>query len=118
LDRLKSSPRVQIVTEEQDLLRSSSAWDDLYARAYQPFVTQSFEWVCCVWKKLMRDGRLRFIFVWQKDRLVLVWPAVIVLYHRFWTAEVPVTSGGEYIDFLAEMSPESGELAQLAWQSE
>lgn len=117
MDRLKSSPRVQIVTEEHDLLRLASVWDDLYARAYQPFVTQSFEWVWCVWKKLMRDGRLRFIFVWQQERLVLVWPAVIVPYHRFWTAEVPVATGGDYIDFLAEMSPESGDFAQLAWQN-
>jgi CelD/BcsL family acetyltransferase involved in cellulose biosynthesis len=117
LDRLKSSPRVQIVTEEQDLIGLAPAWDDLYARAYKPFVTQSFEWVYSVWKNLIRHGRLRFISVWQKDRLALVWPAVIVPYHRFWTAEVPVASPGDYIDFLAETSPETPVLARLAWQN-
>jgi CelD/BcsL family acetyltransferase involved in cellulose biosynthesis len=117
LGRLKSSPRVQIVTQEQDLFRLAPAWDELYARAYQPFVTQSFEWVYCAWKRLMRDGRLRFICVWQEDRLKLVWPAVIVRYHRFWTAEVPVASPGDYINFLAETSPETPVLAQLAWQN-
>jgi CelD/BcsL family acetyltransferase involved in cellulose biosynthesis len=114
---MKSSPRIQIVTEEQDLLGLASAWDDLYARAYQPYVTQSFEWVWGVWKSLMRDARLRFIFVWQQDRLVLVWPAAIVRYHHFWTAEVPVATDGDYIDFLAEMSPETGLFAELAWQN-
>ena len=112
-----SLPTVQVVTNEQDLLRLRPAWDDLYARAHQPFVSQSFEWVWCVWKNLMHEGPLRCIFIWQDGRLVLVWPAAIVRYHCFWTAEVPLATAGDYIDFLAEMSPESATYAQLAWQN-
>jgi CelD/BcsL family acetyltransferase involved in cellulose biosynthesis len=109
--------RVQIITNEQDLLRLASACDDLYSRAYQPLVSLSFEWVWCVWKKLMPKGKLRFICIWKRDRLVLVWPAVIVNYHRLWNAEVPVATFGDYIDYLVESSPEAEAYAQLAWEN-
>jgi hypothetical protein len=65
----------------------------------------------------MRNGQLRFIFVWRDDKLVLVWPAVIVSYERFWTAEVAVAGGGDYVDYLVEDSPQAGCYAQLAWQN-
>src|SRR5271154_3879230 len=117
MDEGKMSTRVQIVIDESELLRLAPAWDDLYARAHRPFVTQSFEWVWCVWKTLMRGEHLRFIFVWYQDRLVLVWPGMITRHNRFWKAEVPVATNADYVDFLAEDSPEAESFARLAWQN-
>jgi CelD/BcsL family acetyltransferase involved in cellulose biosynthesis len=107
--------RVQIVTDEQELLRLAPAWNDLFVRADRPFLSQSFEWAWCVWKHLLSGGRLRCIFVWDRDRLVLIWAAAIVRTHRLWAAEVPIVSGGDYVDFLAEKSPEAEDWAALAW---
>lgn len=117
MDLVKASPRVQVVTEREEVQRLASAWNSLYTRASNPMVTQSFEWIWCLWNNLMRDARLRFIFVWREDQLVLVWPAVIVPYERFWTAEVPVAGGGDYVDYLVEDCNESGVYGQLAWQN-
>jgi CelD/BcsL family acetyltransferase involved in cellulose biosynthesis len=109
--------RVQIVTDEQELLRLAPAWNDLFARADRPFLSQSFEWAWCVWKHLLSGGRLRCIFVWNQDRLVLIWAAAIVRTHRLWSAEVPIASGGDYVDFLAEKSSEAEACARLAWEN-
>lgn len=109
--------RVQIVTDEQELLRLAPAWNELFARADRPLLSQSFEWTWCVWKHLLNGGRLRCIFVWDRDRLVLIWAAAIVRTHRLWTAEVPIASGGDYVDFLAEKSSEAEAWARLAWEN-
>jgi CelD/BcsL family acetyltransferase involved in cellulose biosynthesis len=111
------SLRVQVVTKENELRLLAPSWNDLYARARDAFVTQTFEWVWCVWKSLMAGAQLRFVFVWCGDRLVLVWPGAIVRFDRFWTAEVPVATLGDYVDFLAEDSAEAGRAAQLAWHN-
>jgi CelD/BcsL family acetyltransferase involved in cellulose biosynthesis len=116
-DLTDASPRIQIVTVQGELQRLAYAWDDLYRRACKPMIIQSFEWIWCLCNKLMRNGQLRFIFVWRDDKLVLVWPAVIVSYERFWTAEVAVAGGGDYVDYLVEDSPQAGCYAQLAWQN-
>jgi CelD/BcsL family acetyltransferase involved in cellulose biosynthesis len=47
--------------------------------------------------------------------LVLIWAAAIVRTHRLWAAEVPIVSGGDYVDFLAEKSSEAEAWAALAW---
>jgi len=65
----------------------------------------------------MRGEHLRFIFVWYQDRLVLVWPGMITRHNRFWKAEVPVATNADYVDFLAEDSPEAESFARLAWQN-
>ena len=113
---IRETTRVQVVTDEQELLRLAPFWNELFARADRPFVSQSFEWSWCVWKNLMKGARLRCIFLWEGDRLVLVWPAAIVRHHRVWAAEIPIATPGDYVDFLAERSPAAQAYARLAWQ--
>jgi len=115
-NKVMNGMRVQIVSDDQELLQLAPAWNDLFARADAPLVTQSFEWIWCVRKHLLPNARLRCIFLWKEDRLVLVWPAVILRHHRFWSAEVPLATPGDYIDFLVEKSPESDMFARTAWQ--
>lgn len=112
-----SSLRVQIVTDRAELRSLQGDWDDLYSRANNPVVTQSFEWFWSILTRLMPDARVHVILIWRQERLVLIWPAATVRYERFWRAEVPIAGGGDYVDFLAEDSPEARTAAELAWQN-
>lgn len=111
------APSAHIISSEENFVRLAPEWDELYTRADKPYVSQSFEWVRCVWKTLLRSGRLRCIAVRDRNRLVLVWPLVAIPYRRFWTAQMPIATGGDYNDFLVEPSPAALDYARLAWQS-
>src|ERR1700733_12756269 len=99
-----SSCRIELITDGDSLFSLNKDWDDLYARAERPYVSQSFEWAWCAWKTLARssDGQLRCLTVRRDGRLVLVWPMVVSRPHRFWSIAAPLGTPGDYTDVLAE----------------
>ncbi len=82
----------EIVTEAEDFRRLRGDWDDLFRRAANPDVSQSFEWVFAAWEAVARprSGRLNIVVLRENGRAVLIWPLAVYRHRRYWRAVHPI----------------------------
>jgi CelD/BcsL family acetyltransferase involved in cellulose biosynthesis len=111
--------RVQVITDPENLLSLRAEWDDLYARADSPRLSQSFEWAWCAWETVAKPvgSRLLCVFVRESTRPVLIWPMVVSRHRRFWTAATALAAPEDWFDVLVEPVPEQLRFARLAWSA-
>lgn len=110
---------VEVVTDAQALIGLQPEWDELYARAGAPYLSQSFAWCRCAWETMARPrgARLFCIVVRREGRLALVWPLVVIRRRRFWRAVTALGGVEDYADLLIEEAPDRADLVTIAWQA-
>jgi CelD/BcsL family acetyltransferase involved in cellulose biosynthesis len=98
--------RSEIIRETERFAALQASWDDLYGRAVNPEVTQSFEWVSAAWEAVgnARSGRLNILVLRERDRVVLIWPLAVYGHRRHWRAVHPVVLYGDSVGPLVEDS--------------
>ncbi|WP_336490107.1 GNAT family N-acetyltransferase [Methylobacterium nigriterrae] len=109
----------RVISDTSDLLSLRAEWDDLYRRAENPRLSQSFEWAWSVWSNLAQPngGRLRTVVVRRSGRLVLVWPMVVTRHRRLWSIATSLATPEDYAtDMLAEPAPDLFAIASRAWR--
>jgi CelD/BcsL family acetyltransferase involved in cellulose biosynthesis len=114
--RLPDGYKLEILDRPHALRALRGDWDDLYARAARPSVTQSFAWAWCAWQHLVepKGGRLFCVVLRQGGRADLIWPMAVLRHRGLWsraTALGPV----EFTEPLAHPGDAAAALATAAW---
>lgn len=114
----KNSLCFEIVTEVGRLFSLKPHWDNLCDRSIDYNFSQSFQWCSTAWKiiDLPQRRQLYCLVGWVDNRVVLIWPFVI-LRRGLWVVLRPLGSETtEYSDVLVENSAEADYWVALAWQ--
>ena len=115
---IKNNIRFEVIADVQQLFSLKPHWDNLCDRSIDYNFSQSFPWCWTSWKiiALPQRRQLYCLVGWVDNRVVLIWPFVI-LRHGPWVMLCPLGSDTtEYNDVLVENSPEADYWASLAWQ--
>ncbi len=110
--------RFEIITNVGQLSSLRAHWDSLCDRSIDYNFSQSFQWCAASWNIMHYPQRRRLYCLvgWMNNRMVLIWPFVI-LRRGLWSMLRPLGSETSvYSDVLVEDSPEADHWVALAWQ--
>jgi CelD/BcsL family acetyltransferase involved in cellulose biosynthesis len=114
----KNNLRLETVKDVERLFSLKPHWDNLCHRSIDYNFSQSFQWCSAAWNIIGHPQRrqLYCLVGWVDNRMVLIWPFVI-LRRGLWFILRPLGSETtEYSDVLVEDSPEADHWVALAWQ--
>jgi CelD/BcsL family acetyltransferase involved in cellulose biosynthesis len=115
---IKNNLRFEIITDVGQLFSLKPHWDNLCQRSIDYNFSQSFQWCSAAWNIIGHPHRrqLYCLVGWVDNRMVLIWPFVIIR-RGLWFMLHPLGSETtEYSDVLVEDSPEADHWVALAWQ--
>ena len=118
-DQRARPPSFEIVRDEERFLSLRSDWNELSSRSADSIFSQSYQWCSVAWNCSDRPaGRQLFCLVgWLDNRVILIWPFVI-LRRGLWRMLRPLGSlTTEYSDLLVEDNPEADRWSALAWRT-
>src|SRR5712692_10433905 len=95
--------QLAIIADGKEIEALKEEWNNLYMRAEQPYLSQSFEWAWCAWRTIAepRGQRPCFVVIRSGNRIVLIWPMVVSTRNLFWSVAAPLGTK-EYTDILVE----------------
>jgi CelD/BcsL family acetyltransferase involved in cellulose biosynthesis len=107
----------EIVTDNDKLFALRDEWDALWARAFEPRFTQSFNWCLVGWQTTgePRGRRLRIVVMRENGRPVLIWPMVLRRRLAWRIAAVLGAESTEYDPVLVENRADAVSCIEAAW---
>ena len=110
-------PGFEIVTTEAAFLALEPEWNDLWARADQPFLSRGFAWCLAGWRTTgkPRGRRLHIVTLREEGRLVLIWPMTVRRRLFLSVATALGSESTEYDPILVETGPDADRRIQEAW---